>query len=521
MKKLQQKIIGLSPLMGIMFINSFIDLGHKITLQNTVFKVYDGSTQIALTAIINGLILLPFIFFYRSAGFISDKYAKTQVVRYAAVFALLISVFIFISYLLGWFWLSFGLTFILAVQSAFVSPAKYGLIREMAPNSALTTANAKAQTLVTLGILFGSFSFTLLFEALYPNIAEATPQVILKTLYPLGLLLILMSLIELILAWRIPLIAAVSQQKHITSNHSVATIKHDELLWPVVIGLCAFWSVGQMLLATYPSFAEDVLDIDNTIIIQALMLTLGFGIMIGSSLTSALLKNQISLALVPFAGIAIILSLLLLPFISVITAVFFLFAAIGFFGGIFVVPLNTIFQFCAKKDEIGKNLASLNLIKNIAMVLCLIITIVFSIMNIDAFNILFLIGATAIVGIGYLLIKAPHSFTAMKGKLTTSGKKYDIEGFDNLTGSEEIWFHCHSTNQKTQLILQAFYPRRIKKYQHRENNNLAYSGKAHSWLVNDQSLLAMPYEEKSTQSIDVSITEDENRIKIKLTSKDN
>ncbi len=45
-----------------MFLNAFVDLGHKIIIQNTLFKTYDGDTQILLTAIVNALILLPFAF---------------------------------------------------------------------------------------------------------------------------------------------------------------------------------------------------------------------------------------------------------------------------------------------------------------------------------------------------------------------------------------------------------------------------------------------------------------------------
>ena len=52
---------GFVAYISVVFLNAFIDLGHKIVVQNTVFKVYDGNTQIMLTAIVNSLILLPFI----------------------------------------------------------------------------------------------------------------------------------------------------------------------------------------------------------------------------------------------------------------------------------------------------------------------------------------------------------------------------------------------------------------------------------------------------------------------------
>ena len=55
------RIAGFTPFIGLLFLNAFVDLGHKIIVQNTIFKVFDGQTQIVLTAIINGLILLPIL----------------------------------------------------------------------------------------------------------------------------------------------------------------------------------------------------------------------------------------------------------------------------------------------------------------------------------------------------------------------------------------------------------------------------------------------------------------------------
>ena len=82
------KITGFTPYIFIIFLNAMTDLGHKIILQNTIFKAYDGSELIVLTAIVNALILLPFIFLFSPAGFISDKYPKTKVIEYAAAAAI-------------------------------------------------------------------------------------------------------------------------------------------------------------------------------------------------------------------------------------------------------------------------------------------------------------------------------------------------------------------------------------------------------------------------------------------------
>ena len=48
--------IHLIAYVAMIFLNGFVDLGHKIIIQNTLFKAYDGDTQILLTAIINAIV---------------------------------------------------------------------------------------------------------------------------------------------------------------------------------------------------------------------------------------------------------------------------------------------------------------------------------------------------------------------------------------------------------------------------------------------------------------------------------
>ena len=63
------------------FLNAFIDLGHKIILQNIAFKMYGGTTQVVLTALINAMMLLPFILLVMPAGLLSDRYPRIAVMR--------------------------------------------------------------------------------------------------------------------------------------------------------------------------------------------------------------------------------------------------------------------------------------------------------------------------------------------------------------------------------------------------------------------------------------------------------
>ena len=151
-------IKGFLPYTVMLFLNAFVDLGHKIVIQNTVFKIYDGQTQVILTAIVNALILLPFILLFSPSGYISDKYPKDKVMRYSAMVEVFTVTLVIVAYYFGWFWLAFMLTLFMAIQSAVYSPAKYGYIREQVGDEHLAAGNGVVQATTIVAILGGTLN---------------------------------------------------------------------------------------------------------------------------------------------------------------------------------------------------------------------------------------------------------------------------------------------------------------------------------------------------------------------------
>ena len=39
------RLSALGPFLAVAFINAMVDLGHKIIVQNTIFKIYDDAAQ--------------------------------------------------------------------------------------------------------------------------------------------------------------------------------------------------------------------------------------------------------------------------------------------------------------------------------------------------------------------------------------------------------------------------------------------------------------------------------------------
>ncbi|MCP4275296.1 MAG: acyl-[ACP]--phospholipid O-acyltransferase, partial [Gammaproteobacteria bacterium] len=184
------RIAGFIPFVVMIFLNAFVDLGHKIIIQNTVFKVYDGDTQIILTAIVNGLILIPFVLLFAPSGFLADRFRKPRVMVASALSAVGLTLLITLAYYQGWFQAAFALTFLLAVQSAFYSPAKYGYIKELAGQERLAPMNAVVQMVTIVAILLGVFLFSILFEMALAGYAFQAPPDLLQQVAPVGWILV-------------------------------------------------------------------------------------------------------------------------------------------------------------------------------------------------------------------------------------------------------------------------------------------------------------------------------------------
>ena len=199
-----RKVRGMLPYLAAMFLNAFVDLGHKIAIQNTVFKIYDGSTQVVLTAVVNALILLPYILLFSPSGFISDRYPKHTVMRVTAWIEVGTTLLITLCYYQGWFWPAFALTFLMAVQSAFYSPAKYGYLTPLVGKARLAEGNGAVQAVTIVAILAGTFAFSILFEGRFDNFGGDSEANILRAIAPLGWVLVAIALIEVFFTYRLP-----------------------------------------------------------------------------------------------------------------------------------------------------------------------------------------------------------------------------------------------------------------------------------------------------------------------------
>ncbi len=465
------RTLGALPFLVAVFLNAFVDLGHKIIVQNTIFKIYDGPEQVILTAILNALILLPFILLFSPAGFIADKYPKNQTMRMAAWAAVGLTIAITICYAFGWFWVAFAMTFLLAVQSAFYSPAKYGYIKGLFGKQRLAQANGLVQAISIVAILSGTLIFSIAFEYWYSPEATTKSDILLN-LVPVGLILVVNSVIELIMMYYLPTQEETDRGRtfvmkdYVTGKSAVANLKpllHRHAIRQAMIGLAVFWSVGQVMLAAFPAFAKETLGETNTIVIQAILGASGVGIALGSALAGRLSRNYIETGLIPIGAIGFALGLCFLPYLesTLWMAIDFLF--IGLMGGLFIVPLNALIQFYARENELGQLLATSNLVQNFSMLLFLVLTASFSLLAISPKTLLILISIVAVIGGAYTIIKLPQSLVRLLfGYIVSRRYRINVEGMKNIPEKKGVLLLGNHISWIDWAIVQIASPRPVR-----------------------------------------------------------
>jgi len=459
------------PYLIIVFFNAFTDLGHKIIIQNALFKFFEGTELRIYTAIIQAMILLPFVMVFTPAGFLSDKFPKNRVIVIAAFLALPITALITVCYYTGAFWPAFWLTFILALQSAFYSPAKYGYIRELVGKNNLAPANSAVQAITIVAILAGTIVYTILFEWWIETDFQEIGDILQSVKY-VGFVLIGGTLIEALWSLRLPKKRQTDTKlhfdfrKYIGMNYLRNNLKGvwgNQGIWLSIIGLAVFFAINQVLLASFGAHLKDVIGETDTRVANGIMALAGVGIVLGSIFVGKISKNYIETGIIPLGALGICISLLILPFLRDVVSLALLFTIYGFFGGLFIVPLNALIQYYAKEGELGTIIAANNFIQNIVMLTFLGATIGLAYIQFSNQTAIYLLATVTFVGTIYSLVKLPQSFIRyiIAGMLR---RRYQVQvvGMKNIPSTGGVLLLGNHISWLDWAMLQIASPRQIR-----------------------------------------------------------
>ncbi len=373
------------PLFVTQFLGAFNDNLFKSAV--SLLFVFGGlvalENQDIVVNLAAALFILPYFLFSALAGQLADKYPKELLIRRIKIFEILIAAFGAIAVFSGSVTLMLTVLFLLGLQSTFFGPLKFSILPQHLHESELIGGNAQIEMGTFVSILLGT-----LVGGVIAGHAEAG--------FWLTVLILTVAVGGYIACRSIPHAPPADPDLAINWNFfdetknliSMAMEKRSIIL--SILGISWFWFVGSILLAQFPGLTERVL-LGDTTVVTLILCVFTLSIAVGSLACEKLSGQHIEIGLVPFGALGIALAGLhmyfsignvadlaqglahrdWLGFVQASGSLRLLidFALIGFFGGMFIVPLYAYIQANTPEDRRARIIAVNNILNAVLMVL--------------------------------------------------------------------------------------------------------------------------------------------------------
>jgi len=346
---------GFQAFLWTQFLGGFNDNVFKmiVSVAAVSYTAGDPSAGSSFLALTGAVFVLPFLLFAGYAGQLADRFSKTKVLiitKSLEIFTMILTLWAFQAASMP---LLLAILFLLAAQANFFSPAKYGILPEILPERDLSRANGLLELTTFAAIVLGGGLGTLLFEHWK------------QESWKMSAFLILLAVAGSLASLGIPKAAPSGNVEPLRWNpfaeitHGFRILTNNRSMWLTVLGISFFWYIGALVQLTLVVFVNETLH-GHESQIGLLVSALAVGIGAGSIAAGRISGDAIELGMVAPAGILMGVFGVALGMTSSQTPAMVFLALMGFYGGLFIVPLNAYLQDEAAPEEKGRILATNN-----------------------------------------------------------------------------------------------------------------------------------------------------------------
>ena len=464
------------PFFGTQFMGAFNDNIYKNSLMLMVAFAGASALPVNADTMVNlaaGLFILPFFLFSGSAGQLADKYEKSSIIRIIKLVEIVIMAVAAFAIISQNFTAMLALLFLMGTQSAFFGPVKYALLPQALNSSELIGGNALVEMGTFVAILAGTIGagFLITFPASHQWIAGAV---------------IAFAIVGYLFSRSIPKASAVAPELELDWNPVRQTLliiqyaRQDKTIWQSVLAISWFWALGAAYLTQMPNFAREILA-GGPQVVTLMLAVFTIGVALGSLICERLSGHIIEIGIVPIGSLGLSIFGIDLFFAIEPAAtplalagefvsrpgnirVLFDLGMIGFFGGLFIVPLYALMQFRAKPEQRARIIAANNVMNALFMVGSAIAGIILLGMfelSIPAF---FLILAIANIAVAcYIYVQVPEFIRRFIIWLV-SHTLYRIEHrqLDNIPEDGPVVLVCNHISAVDALLIESVLRRPVR-----------------------------------------------------------
>lgn len=365
------------------------------------------------TGWITVMLYLPFILLLGVTGQLADRCSKRTIIVWTRIAEIGLAVGVTAGFWLQSIWIVCGFFVLLAAQSAFFSPAKYGSVPELVPDHRLSRANGLLSLMTNGAIILG--------VAVAGLMLSIGPVV-------LGLAMIGIAAVSLVSSIFIPKSQAADPTLTVSARTFTAHLRvlkrmRGTPLFAATLAWCWFYAVGSLVITIVPLW-RGPLDLSDSAA-GALLAAPGVGIGIGGMIAGFASGSRIRATYIPVGALGMTTAFVLMGLIARDWwTVFGLLGMMGVFAGLYVVPILAMLQHMPVPTFRARTIGTANFMTYLAMAASAVAFALFAPVIGDDPSTWFLIAAAgmALVFIGSLLQRrvlkqgaAPEVFATMGG----------------------------------------------------------------------------------------------------------
>ena len=364
----------------------------------------------------------PFVLFSGFAGQFCDRYSKRDVAIVVKLSDIAIALLAMAGLWMTNLWIVLGSLILIATQSAFFGPAKYGILPEILDRKQLSRANGTINMFTYIAVILGCAIGGPLYDAYAPD-KSAFPNAV-PLLWLPGLVVVAVGLIGTIGAFGIPRLAPQNPGLTIrpllfrTYWQTWCEISGTPLTHVLMAWSCFYFIVGGVAMLILPDY-KTLLQITATQT-AGLMAILGVAIGVGDFVAGRVSGHAIRPGLIPIGAIGttvMYFALGLIPnsFPLVATCL----AITGFLAGFFMVPLQTMTQILSTEEQRGRVLGLWSCLSFVAIILGNVLFLIIKQTGLESHRVFLVCGVLGLICTGMYYLKWRAVFEqALRAQLT-------------------------------------------------------------------------------------------------------
>ncbi|MBM4106797.1 MAG: MFS transporter [Phycisphaerae bacterium] len=318
---------------------------------------------------------LPFILFSGFGGALADRLSKRTLTVWLKVAEVAICLLAAWAFAAGLVWFAVLSMILMATQSAFFGPAKYGMIPELVRDEKLSAANGTINLLTNLAIIVGTIAAGPIYDLFAPPVGEGAAigleqAVSTDAAWLPGAVMLAVAVPGIATALAIPRLRAMAPALVLEWNpfgtywRSLREMRRGPLL-PVTAAWSFFYLLGMLVLLILPDYRE-LLGISAAVaarLLGVVAISIGVGSVIAGLASGALVRPGMA----PFGALGMSLSMVALglaPRDPITVGV--LLVPLGISAGFYIVPLQAMLQRLSPEESRGRFLGTANAVSFLA-----------------------------------------------------------------------------------------------------------------------------------------------------------